>query len=161
MSNMQASGTNVMAGLGGDMIVGRSEHALDPKRRLTVPSGWRTAMKSPAYYYVFPDATEKRLTLIDPQAMTERVSRLRERSLFDAESNRALRILGSNTEQLSVDVQGRIRISERLLKKAGITDKVVMIGAVSHGQIWAQELAPEDDDTDPQEIREAGEKANF
>jgi DNA-binding transcriptional regulator/RsmH inhibitor MraZ len=55
-----------------------------------------------------------------------------------------LRIIGANTEQLPLDVQGRIRISDRLLDFAGIKGRIAFVGAVTYGEIWAAEnRAPE------------------
>ena len=86
------------------VFTGSAVHALDPKRRVTIPSGWRFA---------------------DP-AVAQR-----------------LRIIGQNTEQLPLDVQGRIRISDRLLSFAGIEGKIAFVGAVTYGEVWAAEKAPE------------------
>ena len=46
------------------VLVGRSDHALDPKKRLTIPSGWRTDMGNPKFVYVMPDRKERCLNLL-------------------------------------------------------------------------------------------------
>ena len=40
-------------------------------------------------------------------------------------------------------MQGRIRISDRLLSFAGIEGKIAFVGAVTYGEVWAAEKAPE------------------
>jgi MraZ protein len=116
------------------VLVGRFEHALDPKKRLTVPACWREQMGS--YVYVFPNPHEKCLSLIPPAEMEARMERLRQKALFDKQANAVLRVLGENAEQCSIDTQGRIRIRDRLLAYAGLTDQVVMKGATRMAELW-------------------------
>ncbi|MDO4528040.1 MAG: division/cell wall cluster transcriptional repressor MraZ, partial [bacterium] len=51
----------------------------------------------------------------------------------------SIRLYNLNSEQLPLDVQGRIRISDRLLEFAGIKGRAAFIGAVAYGEIWAAE----------------------
>lgn len=122
---------------GAAFFLGRFEHALDPKHRLTIPSGWRDLMGDPKYVFVLPDPTERCLNIISQAEMQERLGKLHEKSLFDPKLTKALRAIGENSEQLPLDVQGRIRISERLLAFAEIKSKVAFIGAVNRMQLWA------------------------
>ncbi len=118
---------------------GSAEHALDPKRRVTIPSGWRDAMGKPSYVFVMADANAKCLRLMPPALMQDLVDKLRARRLSDPLVAQKLRIIGENSEQLPLDVQGRIRISDRLLGFAGIKGKVAFVGAVAYGELWAAE----------------------
>ena len=137
-----AGGQSAVAAAGPGLLVGRFDHALDPKRRLTVPAGWRDLMGAPPYVYVFPDPNEKCLNLIPPAEMEGRLEKLRQRALFDKRASVALRVFGENAEQAVVDVQGRIRIRDRLLAFAQLTDTVVMIGAMNRVQLWSPALRP-------------------
>ena len=111
-------------------LVGRFDHALDPKKRFTIPSEWRAAMGEPDYVYVMPDPVERCLDLIPPEEMESRLAKLRERALFDPALAPLLETIGSNTNQLTLDVQGRIRVSDKLLQFANLTTTVAMVGAV-------------------------------
>lgn len=150
-----------VATAGPGLLVGRFDHALDPKRRLTVPAGWRDLMGSPAYVYVFPDPNEKCLNLIPPAEMEGRLEKLRQRALFDKNASSALRVFGENAEQAVVDVQGRIRIKDRLLAFAKLTDTVVMIGAMNRVQLWSPELRPEAETVDQAALAAACEALAF
>jgi len=156
-----ANGQSAMAAAGPGLLVGRFDHALDPKRRLTVPAGWRDLMGSPAYVYVFPDPNEKCLNLIPPAEMEGRLEKLRQRALFDKSASSALRVFGENAEQAVVDVQGRIRIKDRLLSFAKLTDTVVMIGAMNRVQLWSPELRPEAETVDQAALAAACEALAF
>ncbi len=126
--------------LQGDAVFsGSAVHALDPKRRVTIPSGWRDAMGRPAYVFVMADPHEKCLRLLTNERMQAIQAKLQAKRFADPSVAQKLRIIGQNTEQLPLDVQGRIRISDRLLGFAGITGKIAFVGAVTYGEIWAAE----------------------
>lgn len=118
---------------------GSGEYALDPKRRVTVPSGWRDAMGNPSYVFVMVDPHVKCLRLMSDALMQALLEKLRARRLSDPQVAQTLRVIGENSEQLPLDVQGRIRISNRLLAFAGIKSKITFVGAVAYGEVWASE----------------------
>lgn len=128
---------------GEGLLLGRFDHALDPKKRLTIPSNWRELMGQPTYVYVLPDLDLPCLNLLAPRELEQRMEGLRQRALFDDGLGEALAELGENAEQLPLDVQGRIRIRDRLLEFAQLSDQVVLIGAANRVQLWAPKLRPE------------------
>jgi MraZ protein len=152
---------SVGATAGSGLLVGRFDHALDPKKRFTIPAGWRDLMGSPAYVYIMPDPREKCLNLLPPAEMEGRLEKLRQRALFDKGAGSALRVLGENAEQVMLDVQGRIRIKDRLLKFALLEEKVVMVGALNRVQLWSPALLPEEETVDQAKLAEACEELNF
>lgn len=101
-------------------------------------------MGDPEYVYVMPDRTEKCLNLIPRAEMEARLEKLREKALFDPALNRALQAIGANSEQLMLDVQGRIRVCDKLLQFANLTTTVAMVGSVRMIKLWSPDaLAPE------------------
>ena len=124
-------------------LVGRFDYALDPKKRFTIPSGWRAQMGNPQYVYVMPDPVEKCLDLVPMAEMDSRLAKLREKALFDPVANRALQTIGAVSELPMLDIQGRIRISDRLLQFANLTTTVAMLGSVRMIKLWdPKALAP-------------------
>jgi MraZ protein len=85
----------------------------------------------------------------------------RQRSLFDRRACEALRVFGENAEQAVLDVQGRIRIRDRLLAFAGLSGKVVMIGAMNRVQLWSPALRPEAETVDQAALAAACEALEF
>lgn len=141
---METNNTEVKTMQGDAVFSGSAMHALDPKRRVTIPSGWRDAMGKPAYVFVMADPHEKCLRLLTNERMQGIQAKLLEKRFSDPTVAQKLRIIGANTEQLPIDVQGRIRISDRLLEFAGIKGRIAFVGAVTYGEIWAAEnRAPE------------------
>ena len=69
--------------------------------------------------------------------------------------------MGENSEQVALDVQGRIRIKDRLLKFAMLEEKVVMVGALNRVQLWSAALLPEEEAVDQTRLAEACEALQF
>lgn len=130
---------------GSSVLMGRYDHALDPKKRFTIPSEWRRAMGDPEYIFVIPDHKDRCLNLIPKDLMEARLAELQAKALLDPALNRALQTIGENSEQLMLDVQGRIRVCDKLLQFANLTTTVAMVGSVRMIKLWAPEaLEPKD-----------------
>ena len=124
-------------------LVGRFDYSLDSKKRFTIPSEWRALMGNPQYVYVMPDPSERCLDLVPVAEMESRLLKLREKALFDPASNRVLQTIGSISEMPALDIQGRIRISDKLLQFANLTTTVAMLGSVRMVKLWdPKALAP-------------------
>ena len=148
-------------GVGSGVLVGRNDHALDPKKRLTIPSEWRAVMGNPDYVYVMPDRTEKCLNLVPKTEMEMRLQKLREKALFDPALNRQLQVLGAASEQLVLDVQGRIRICDKLLQFANLTTTVAMVGSVRMIKLWNPAALPAEGEFDLEAYNKALDALEF
>ena len=142
-------------------LVGRFDHALDPKKRFTIPSEWRTLMGNPSYVYVMPDPAERCLDLIPEAEMESRLVKLREKALFDPVANRALQTIGAISELPALDIQGRIRISDKLLQFANLTTTVAMLGSVRMIKLWDPSVLAPADAVDQKSLAEALAEAGF
>ena len=154
-------GQSAVTVAGPGLLVGRYDHAMDPKKRLTVPAGWRELMGAPAYVYIMPDPSETCLNLIPPAEMEGRLEMLRKRALFDKKASVSLRVIGENSEQVMLDVQGRIRIGDRLLAFAQLGNTVAMIGSMNRIQLWSPALMPVTESIDQAKLAEACEALEF
>lgn len=116
-------------------LMGTYERSLDPKKRLTIPSVWRSAL-GPDFVYVMPDAQRRCLQLIPRDVMEARLAKYQELALSDPEVNAALDAIGAISEMLEFDVQGRIRINDELLAYANLKGSVVLKGSFRMVTIW-------------------------
>lgn len=137
------------------VLVGRFDHGLDKKMRLTIPSEWRSALGQPEYVYVFPDPHEECIDLVPREEMDARIDKLRKAALFDPEMGKVLQAIGEFAEQLELDVQGRIRIGDRLLKYAGLSGQVAMVGAINRAKLWNPAKLPPAEEVDVGRLRAA------
>ena len=142
-------------------FVGRYDHALDPKRRFTIPREWRNLMGNPEFVYVIPDPKDRCLDIIPTVEMESRLEVLRQKALFDPALRPVLQKIGSSSEMPALDVQGRIRVSDKLLRFANLTTTVAMLGAVRMIQLWDPAALPPADEVDQVGLREALAKAGF
>ena len=133
---------------GSNALMGEFEHSLDPKKRLTIPREWRQAMGDPDFVYVMRDRNGKCLDLLPKAEMESLLAKQREKARFDPALTKAGMLIGANSEQLMLDVQGRIRISDKLLQFANLTTTVVMAGSVRMAKLWNPEAYAEESSGD-------------
>ncbi len=122
-------------------LVGRYDHRLDPKRRLTIPSSWFETLGSPKRMAVMRSRTgEPCLEVFTEAEQMARMKAFEEASRRDKAIKDFLRAVSENTEILTVDVQNRIRVSDLLLRHAklgGEENQVVLIGMAGHFEVWS------------------------
>lgn len=118
---------------------GRVELALDKKGRMQIPPMWLEKTGRSKHVYVMPDPVEKCLRLVSVGNMESLLAKMRERALADPAMNRALLVVGKNAEQITVDEDGCIRISENLLGFAGISRQLVLVDGERNTQLWSPE----------------------
>ena len=126
----------------GGGLHGRFDFLLDAKKRCSIPSDWRDAMGAPACVYILPDPVGPYLHLFPPDEMRRSFGALRNRELFDEDLDELLGIIGEHVDQVRLDVQGRIRVSDQMLAHAMIEDTVVLIGTQTRAQLWSLKMRP-------------------
>lgn len=116
------------------MFLGRFEHVLDSKSRLTVPVKYRPVLsegmvvtKGPGDFLVlFPAGEWERL-----------VARSRDLpTLTDEDVAELRRWLFAEAAEVEMDSQGRIIIPSELRDHAGITNAVTLAGVDTHVELW-------------------------
>ena len=142
-------------------FAGRFDRPLDGKKRFTIPSEWRNLMGDPEFVYVMPDPTDRCVNIIPMVEWEARMEELRKKALFDPALKPVLQKIGANSEMPALDVQGRIRISDKLLQFANLTTTVAMVGAVRKIELWRPEALPPEDKVDQAEFGEALMAAGF
>ncbi|MFO1490606.1 MAG: hypothetical protein U1F77_07080 [Kiritimatiellia bacterium] len=122
------------------LFMGSFRHALDPKKRFTIPSEWREELAPETRVVVLP-AFDKPCLMMLPQSEVRR--RVREsmgsRSVVDARSQQLARMVGPESCNAEWDSQGRIRIRDELLEEAGLKSEIVMLGVLSGIELWSPE----------------------
>lgn len=119
-------------------FMGNFTHALDGKRRVTVPSDWRAAALEPLLY-VLPGIGEKCLYAFASRDMLEKLVKVRAVSVGDQNAQRFLRAVFSRACKVGIDAQGRIRVSDELLAHAGISSHATLVGVGGRFELWSPE----------------------
>lgn len=122
-------------------LTGTYYRSLDDKQRLAFPKRLREAMSTGELQqlYVAPEV-DRSLSLFSPAAFERRAQRLEEASDGRSNVKNYLRLYYSQAESVDLDAQGRIRLPERLVSFAGLTQEVVLLGVHDHVEIWDKEL---------------------
>jgi MraZ protein len=120
-------------------FVGKFKHTLDSKRRITIPSEWRGKLGSPQELYVMPDVSQNCLCVLTGPEMDRRIERMRDLALGDSKAREFLRVLGSESNLVTWDAQGRMRVKDELLQRVGIVDAVLIVGTFDRFELWNPE----------------------
>lgn len=126
-------------GLAQAVFVGYFQHLLDPKKRLTIPAQWREQAGEPSQLFVLPGVDQPCLSVFPAREIAQRIERLKSLSVGDGKGRNFMRALGSRSELLTWDAQGRIRVKDELLDYAGLKSDVVLVGAMECFELWSPE----------------------
>jgi len=122
-----------------ELFVGSFHHALDPKRRLIVPSMWRALLGDSSRLYVLPHPDRACLYLYTLAEMNRRLGHLRDAGSVGADDEQAIRAMTASADALLLDAQGRVRIKDELLAHAEVNTKVVLVGTLTRIELWSEE----------------------
>jgi len=121
-------------------FLGSVVHLLDSKKRLIIPADWREMAGAPPQLVVLPSVTEKCLWVYPEQVWSRRLEKMLTVPSADEATRQAFRVLASQSERVSWDAQGRIRVKDELLAYAGLTNQVVLVGAFERMELWEPDL---------------------
>ncbi|ARU91404.1 cell division protein MraZ [Spiroplasma clarkii] len=138
------------------MLLGTFEHNLDDKARLTVPSKLRNKLGE---LVIVSKGIENCLEIRTPDSFERLREEIGKNSSFNAATRKIERLILSNSEELSFDNAGRIKISNGLLEKVGITKQVYILGLGDRVEIWDKSAYEQlESEMDASEIYDAAEK---
>lgn len=116
------------------MLIGRYEHTLDDKGRLTLPADYAGEVSAGV---VITRGLEKCIYLF-PQAEFEKLSeRVRALPFTDSKARKLRRQLFPQAHAAVPDRQRRVLIPQWLREHAGISDKVIIAGMDVYVELWA------------------------
>lgn len=111
-------------------MTGEYQHNIDAKGRLFIPARFREELGD--YFYV-TIGIDKCLSIY-PQKMWAEIER--KTSELPLAKARAMRLFFANASRCELDAQGRILLPAKLRSYAGLTKDVVVIGTMTHAEIW-------------------------
>ena len=116
------------------MFRGQYEHSIDDKGRLSIPAKLREALKQEKKLVL--TSSDGYLTAYPLKTWRELEARIRSNPTFKRDRRDFLRVVYSSAEDVEIDPQGRILLSQGLRQRAGITREVVIIGVMDEVEIW-------------------------
>ena len=119
---------------GRGMFRGQYEHSIDDKGRLSIPAKLREALKKEKTLVL--TSFDAYITAFPMKAWRVIEDRIRSNPTFKRDMRDFLRVVYSSAEDVEIDPQGRILISQTLRLRAGITREVVILGVMDQIEIW-------------------------
>jgi len=118
------------------VFVGTFRHSVDEKKRLAIPAKWRAAAKGAQEFYVLP-LPNNHLVALPESAMDKMLERVDDISIGEYERRNVLRLITGDAHGTPCDSQGRILLTEELMKHAGIENEAVLVGVLKGFEIWS------------------------
>lgn len=113
------------------MLLGEFNYNLDAKGRVFVPAKLRESLGDS---FVLAKSMDKCITLYSFEMWQRYVEKLSGIPEMRARSIR--RFVFSTANEVTVDAQGRVVLSQPLREYAGLEKEVVIIGVGDHAEIW-------------------------
>src|SRR5438094_5325595 len=109
------------------MFIGRYQHTIDPKGRVSIPARYRTALAQ--YEGTLLVVPQDQCLNVYPFAAWERVvGALNEQSQFDERLRRVGRLWISRAREVELDGAGRILLPPDSRQQAGLVKDVTLVG---------------------------------
>ena len=119
------------------MFLGRYEHTIDEKGRLTIPARYRELLVDGAYVTQGFDHN----LIVHPVASFEELSqRVNQLAFTDPIARQLKRFMFSTAERCEIDKMGRILIPQFLRNAANLDGTVMMVGAGNYFEIWSPQI---------------------
>ncbi len=119
------------------MFIGEYTYSVDEKRRLSIPSNFRTSLGTSA---VVTRGIDSCLTVYPTKEWKELSKKLQNLPTAKGEARGFVRILLSGAVQVKFDKLGRILLPDFLKKYAQIRKNVVIIGLGNKIEIWDKKV---------------------
>lgn len=117
------------------MYIGRYYHRLEAKGRVSLPVKFREKLRSGG---VITKELDGCLAIFDQESWSKKIQAIENLSFAKLAHRNYIRFLTNDAQELEIDGQGRIRIDEGLLERAGLTKEVVIVGTRDHVEVWDQ-----------------------
>lgn len=144
------------------VFVNTYTHALDSKKRLTIPSDWRELVGASRRLFVLPGVNDKCLCVYPAREMARRLENIGRLPISDVKGRQFARALASRSDLVPWDAQGRIRIKDELLDYASLENQVVLVGTFDGFELWSPDQWNEQDGSSGMEsLKAAAEYVGF
>ena len=113
-------------------------HGVDEKRRLQIPAKWRSDTNGVDFtVIVWPKHQAGTCLRVLPLEKLEKlVVEIEAMPNSDPRKDVLRRVVGCNSEQVTVDKAGRICLPEEMARAAGIKHEALMVGMLEQFEIW-------------------------
>lgn len=142
------------------MFLGRFDHTIDEKGRITIPSRFRDLMANGAY---LTRGFDKNLMVIPAPVFEEWYLRITALSITDSAARILRRNFFTPAARLEFDRAGRILIPPYLREAAQLSENVIIAGTGEGFEIWAADLWQDQEELlqDPNALKDVFDKLDI
>ena len=116
------------------MFLGRYDHTLDEKGRLTIPVRYRELVADGAY---LTQGFDRNLMVLTPSAFDQVYAYINQLSTTNPDARQLKRLIFSSAERVEVDKVGRILIPQFQREFARLETQAKLVGVGDYFEIWA------------------------
>ena len=116
-------------------------HGIDEKRRLQIPAKWRPEEDGVEFTVILWPKHQAGtcLRVLPPDKLEKLVAEIEAMPNSDPRKDVLRRVVGGNSEQVTVDKAGRICLPEQMAMAAGIKNEALLVGMFERFEIWEPE----------------------
>lgn len=113
-------------------------HGVDEKRRLQIPAKWRPEEEGVEFTVILWPKHQAGacLRVLPPDKLEKLVAEIEAMPNSDPRKDVLRRVVGGNSEQVTLDKAGRICLPEAMAAAAGIKDEALLVGMFERFEIW-------------------------
>ena len=128
-------------------FLGRHDHTIDKKGRLSVPAAYRAEILRRSEMPSILTSYDNHLALYPHEYWRENIEGgLARISEWDKEGQAIRRLIVGGATECPIDSQGRILIPSNLREHAKLQSKVTLVGVLDFVEIWDTDLCELDND---------------
>ena len=116
------------------MFLGRYEHTIDDKGRLTIPVRYRELLAEGAFV---TQGFDRNLMVLTPSSFDHVYNYINQISMTDPDARQLKRMVFSSAERVEVDKVGRILIPQFQRDFAKLQSQVILVGNGDFFEIWS------------------------
>lgn len=116
------------------MFLGRYEHAIDEKGRLTIPVRYRELLANGAYV---TQGFDRNLMVLDAPSFEKIYEHVNQMSMTDPIARQLKRFIFSSAERVDIDRTGRMLLPQFLREAAMLDGAAIIVGVGDYFEIWS------------------------
>ena len=117
------------------MFLGRFEHNIDDKGRLTIPARFREALVTDGAYVT--QGFDRNLIVLPAPAFEQMYSHVNQMSMTDPVARQLKRFIFSSAVMCDFDKAGRMLLPQFLREAAELDGNAIIVGVGDHFEIWS------------------------
>lgn len=114
------------------MLIGTYYHTLEDTGRVSLPKPFRDEQET----WIVTRGLDGCLFLLKPEQFTSELQQITNRTFTSKDTRDLTRLFANEAKQVTPDKTGRVQLPEYLIKFAGLSKSVVLVGSLTRIEVW-------------------------